>query len=40
MLEKGDEGHIEALKKMIDIMKVPDSMQKWYASQKQEFDNI
>ncbi|WP_444893218.1 DUF1059 domain-containing protein [Microbulbifer sp. TRSA001] len=40
MYRKNDAQHLQAMKKMQDLMKDPESMQKWYESKKAEFSAL
>jgi len=40
MYEKGDEAHIEVMKKMGEMMKDPEAMQKWMEDKRKEFDAL
>ncbi len=38
MWGKGDQIHIDVMKKMSEIMKHPDAMKKWMQKKKEEFE--
>ena len=40
MFKVQDAAHLEAMGKMQELMKSPDSMQKWFIDKKAEFDNL
>ena len=40
MFKVQDAAHMEAIGKMQELMKSPDSMQKWFIDKKAEFDNL
>jgi hypothetical protein len=40
MFEKGDEAHLDAMKKMRATMGAPGAMDAWYAERKKEFDAL
>lgn len=40
MFEKGDQPHIDAMKKMQQLMKSPDAMTEWFESKKEAFINL
>ena len=40
MFAKGDKDHLEAMNKMRDLMKDPNSMQKWFEDRKKEFEEL
>lgn len=40
MLQVGDEAHLNAMKEMQELMKSPDTMKKWMAEKKKEFENL
>ncbi|UII20273.1 DUF1059 domain-containing protein [Fulvivirga ligni] len=40
MFQKGDKDHIEAMEHMRDLMQNPESMRKWMAAKKVEFDAL
>ncbi|WP_444958314.1 DUF1059 domain-containing protein [Microbulbifer sp. ZKSA002] len=40
MYRKNDAQHLLAMKKMQELMKDPESMQKWYESKKEEFSAL
>lgn len=35
-----DAAHLEAMRKMQELMKNPEDMEKWYESKRQEFDAL
>ncbi len=40
MFQKGDQAHLEAMKKMEELMKSPNEMQLWIEGKKREFDSL
>ncbi len=40
MFQKGDQAHLEAMKKMEELMKSPNEMQLWMEGKKREFDSL
>ena len=40
MFQKGDQAHLEAMKKMENLMKSPNEMQLWMEGKKREFDSL
>lgn len=40
MFQKGDEGHLKKMNEMMELMKNPDAMNKWFADKKKEFDAL
>lgn len=40
MFHKGDQAHLEAMKKMEELMKSPNEMQLWMEGKKREFDSL
>ncbi|MBK7629287.1 MAG: DUF1059 domain-containing protein [Ignavibacteriales bacterium] len=40
MFQKGDEAHIKKMNEMMELMKDPDAMNKWFADKKQEFEAL
>lgn len=40
MFKNQDAAHLEAMKKMQELMKNPDDMSKWFESKKQEFESL
>ena len=40
MFQKGDQAHLEAMKKMEKLMKSPNEMQLWMEGKKREFDSL
>ena len=40
MFQKGDQAHLEAMKKMEELMKYPNEMQLWMEGKKREFDSL
>ncbi len=38
MFQENDEAHLNAMKKMQELMKTPEAMQHWFDSKKNEFD--
>lgn len=40
MLQKQDPAHLEAMRKMQDLMKDPDEMNKWFDSKRKEFESL
>lgn len=39
-LQMGDEHHLKAMKKMMELMKSPDEMNEWFESKRSEFDSL
>ena len=40
MFQKGDQAHLEAMKKMENLMKSPNEMQLWMEGKTREFDSL
>jgi hypothetical protein len=40
MHQKQDATHMEAMKKMGELMQNPEDMQKWFESKRQEFESL
>lgn len=40
MYKKGDEGHLKAMKEMMELMKNPQAMKEWFESKRKEFDAL
>ena len=40
MFQAGDQPHLDAIKKMKELMQSPDSMNKWFEEKKQEFEAL
>ncbi|WP_420316048.1 DUF1059 domain-containing protein [Ekhidna sp.] len=40
MFQKGDEAHLNAMRKMKDLMKTPEDMQAWFNSKREEFNAL
>lgn len=40
MFQAGDKDHLEAMKKMQDLLQTPDAMQKWFNEKRAEFDAL
>lgn len=40
MFQKGDAPHLEAMKKMQQLMQSPEEMKKWFSSKRQEFERL
>lgn len=40
MFQKGDAAHLKAMNDMMELMKSPAEMQKWFESKKREFDAL
>jgi len=36
----GDEQHLKAMNKMMELMKSPDAMNDWFESRRREFDSL
>lgn len=39
MFQAGDKAHIDAMKKMQELMKSPDAMKEWFESKRKEFES-
>jgi len=39
-VQTGDEQHLKAMNKMMELMKSPDTMNDWFESKKKEFDSL
>lgn len=40
MFQKGDKAHLEAMKKMKQLMTSPNAMQEWFDARRKEFDAL
>lgn len=40
MFEKQDQPHLDAMRKMQELMKVPEEMQKWFESKRMAFEAL
>jgi len=40
MFQKNDGPHLEAMRKMMELMKDPNAMQSWFAEKKKEFEAL
>ena len=40
MFQKGDQAHVDAGKKMMELMKDPEAMKIWFESKRKEFDSL
>ncbi|WP_072862301.1 DUF1059 domain-containing protein [Arenibacter palladensis] len=40
MFQAGNADHIEAMKKMQELMKSPDALSKWYENKRKEFEAL
>lgn len=40
MFQKGDEAHIKKMNEMMELMKNPDAMNKWFENKKNEFEAL
>ena len=40
MFQKGDEKHLKAMNEMMDLMKNPNAMKKWFGNKKKEFEAL
>lgn len=40
MYHKGDEPHLAAMGKMMELMEKPEAMQQWLKEKQTEFDNL
>ena len=40
MFQKGDKAHLEAMNKMMELMKKPDAMKVWFESKRTEFEAL
>ena len=40
MFQTGDEQHLEAMKKVQELMQTPDAMQNWFADKQKEFEAL
>jgi hypothetical protein len=38
MFQKGDERHLNAMKKMRELMNTPEAMNEWFESKRKEFE--
>jgi predicted small metal-binding protein len=40
MFQKNDEAHLNAMKKMQELMETPEAMKTWFDNKKKEFDAL
>ncbi len=40
MFQKGDEAHLNAMKKMKQLMTTPDALKEWFDSKRREFEAL
>ena len=40
MFKKQDEAHLSAMRKMQELMKAPEVMEKWFESKRKEFEAL
>jgi hypothetical protein len=40
MFQKNDEAHLNAMKKMQELMKIPEAMKNWFDNKKKEFNEL
>ncbi|NJO91811.1 MAG: DUF1059 domain-containing protein [Chloroflexia bacterium] len=40
MFQKGDKQHLEAMNKMQELMKFPETMSKWFENKRKEFEDL
>jgi predicted small metal-binding protein len=40
MFQKGDKLHLDAMNKMQELMKTPDSMREWFNNMRKEFNEL
>ncbi|MEG3657112.1 DUF1059 domain-containing protein [Arenibacter palladensis] len=40
MIQAGNTDHIEAMKKMQELMKSPDALAKWFENKRKEFETL
>jgi hypothetical protein len=40
MFQIGDEAHLKKMNDMMELMKNPDAMSKWFSEKKKEFDTL
>ena len=40
MFQKGDEAHLNAMKKMKQLMTTPDALKEWFDSKRKEFEAL
>ena len=40
MFQKGDEAHLNAMKKMRQLMTTPDALKEWFDSKRREFNAL
>ena len=38
--QMGDEKHLKAMNKMMEIMKSPEAMKEWFENKRKEFDSL
>jgi hypothetical protein len=40
MFQSGDEAHVQAMEEMMELMKDPEAMGKWFELKEEEFDAL
>ena len=40
MFQLGDKAHLDAMEKMQELMKSPETMRKWFDSRRREFESL
>ena len=40
MFQKGDKAHLDAMNKMMEMMKNPEAMKSWFEGKKMEFEAL
>ena len=40
MFQKGDQAHIDAMNKMMELMQAPGAMEKWFEEKRKQFENL
>ena len=40
MFQSGDEGHLQAMNEMQELMQIPDAMTEWFENKRKEFDAL
>lgn len=40
MFQKGDEAHLAAMNKMMELMKSSEAMKSWFDNKRKEFENL
>jgi predicted small metal-binding protein len=40
MFQKGDKLHLDAMNKMQELMKTPDTMKEWFDNKRKEFNEL